>query len=540
MEPSRRHKALAQGGAGRFNARMKGFLSAAAMSLVLLAVHPARAKTQPSVEKAAAMSDSELADAMDKIGDDPGYCISAGFWAELEKRHPSSRTEAMSILFSATCDQQNDQPASAFKKFNTFEGLAPVELVRQVGADVDQHAMLTAVMINNFDGFVEHAGHVARRNSAEEYARLVTDMFDYGFDRASVDKRDEVALEFARSPVFGSLPYGIATRMAIDALRPALAEHDLDLARKMVPHVGHASDYRKVLVSRDFAEIWPDVESRVGPHMRTALEADIARSRQAMEANPDDMQKRVDLVAALHQAGHDKEAIEAASVVDHSPKAVAAFDEEQAWVLNYEVDALDSLGRVADGDRIFEQIAAYDPEKKGWVVNFVINRAGRLYAHGEYAKALPASQLAVNVAANHGSPYAKTDAAMLELCVSLKLAPATDVSALWEQIDAHHADAIASAVEAAQCMGKTKVAVAYMREGLADPAMRDQVIMMLEPDDAAFRPNPLSRRKNPRVLLSADPELVADYQRYARDLPEPYRPQALAPVAAPQNKSVSM
>lgn len=513
---------------------MKRFLSAVAMPLVLLAGHSVQAKAPPSTDKIAAMSDGELADAFDKARKGDGLaatCDAAPYIDELARRRQSNTLDGFAAFFDGSCALASDKPAEALHDFETAEGVTPVADLREMAPGLDALALYAALRSSDYDAFGEHAGHIARRNSPDEYASLDADMFRFGFNRMKREQTDAVVLSFARSAAFDHLPEEMAQIVEGWAVGAALRAGDVALARQMAPKSASPDSYLDFLIDREYAPIWPQVAQAAGPHLQTIIAQDVAKTTAELAANPADKAKRQAAARARLFASDYAGVVALAAAVDHSRGGLEKIVEDDAWLLNLEVKALDGLGRRADADRIFDDLTALPAGGRGWMVNFVINRADRLVGQGRWAEALPAAELAVKVAATQGSPYAKEVAAVDRYCAAIKADPSRDLSAWWQEIDANWKDNVGSAVQAAQCKGDRDAALRYLRGGLNDEDHRHSVLLLLQPRKADFYRDQGNMFEEPRKYLAEDAELKALFDKYGRDLPAELLPQPAAPAS---------
>lgn len=382
--------------------------------------------------------------------------------------------------------------------------------------------VLTAAALEKNTAAIErHMAHISQRNLPAEFSSAYVELWQFALRQLSQDAAGQVALGFVRAGNFAVLPEDLQRNFSSRAVRPALKAGDNKLAVELSTRFTNPYSMIGELIDRDYEAIWPELAEAAGPHMAKVLAAQVEESRQAADGAPGDREKLSDLVAALVMSGQFAEAIKAAAKVDHSPRAARSYVQHDAWAINYETGALDRLGRTKEADALFDRIATLAPGKeRGWVVNFAINRADRLLGMSRWAEALPAAELAVKVATDHGSAYAKEDAAATRFCAAYKLDPArSELAVWWTQVEAGWKDNVGGAVVAAQCKGDLATARRFLRDGLEDPNQRNTVLRLLQPVGFDLYRDAPGVFDQPGKLIEDDPELAALFEKYGRKLP---------------------
>lgn len=508
-------------------------LTATAIPLALFAIAPLWAKAPPSPEKLATMSDEDLGTAFAKANDRSNAtsaCDAAPYVSEIARRRHSGQMDGYAAFFNGLCALMQGRSAEALKDADTVELVTPVADLRDMSAGVDQMALYGAGQSKNWTSFAEHAGHVAHRDSAEEFEQLDPDLFRFGLQRMTRKDSDATVLAFVRADAFDHLDKDLRQTVAYRAIGAALRADDLALASRMFATVEEPESYLDMLIDREYEPLWPHIAKEAGPHLRAVIGHYAAKTDADRAANPGDAADRKTAARAKLLAGDYAGVVDLASGIDQSDKGLAKIGEDDAWLLNTEVMALDRLDRRAEADRIFDGMARLSPKGRGWLVNFVINRADRLVGVGRWAEALPAAELAVKVAETQGSPYAKEVAAADRYCAAIKADPARDLAVWWQEIDANWKENIGAAVQAAQCKGDPATAIRYLREGLRDEDNRHTVLLALQPRAADFYRDEGNMFEEPRKYLEQAPDLKALYEQYGRDLPD-----GLLPQTGPEN-----
>lgn len=508
-----------------FRAVMTGaVLAAIALSLVPLSP-PARAATP--ADKIAAMDDAALFDRFGKevvkLGK-PSACEAVPYTDEMARRRPTQRLLALAALVRSNCALFQNRYPDALREGEEAEGLGFGRNGDDLRVLVDFLALQAALLAGNGDAYAEHLGHVAARGNAAEFAGLKSRAVLYGLRTASIENQDRALLALARSPAFPSLAPEVRETVAAKALRPALAAGDTAVAEMLVGQLRYAETTLDMLVDRDYEIGWPLLARRVGLHAQTMLLQGVETATADLAKAPEDRPGLSRLVDALVDAGRFDEAIAAAQRIDHTDKGLRKAGEYDGWIINAEVKALDALGRTAEADALFDRLTALPWRERDWMVNFVINNAGRLVRHGAWDRAMLAAALATEVANEQGSPYARLSASALRLCAAHHAQPDQDQRLLREAVYAHWQDAVTAAVRAAQCLEDDTAARRFLKEGLADAKIRSDVLTLLQPEGTEIVPDPARTAPLARTLMDADADLRAAYDRAGRDLPEDLRP----------------
>lgn len=499
-------------------------LAATALPLVPLAT-PARAATP--AEKIAAMDDAALFDRFGKevvkLGK-PAVCEAVPYTDEMARRRPAQRLMAIAALLRSNCALFQDRYPDALREGEEAEGLGFGRDGDELRVLVDFLAMQAALRAGNGDAYAEHLGHVAARGNAAEFAGLQRPAIIVGLRTAAIGNQDRAVLALARSPAFPSLTPDMRGPVAAKALRPALAAGDTAVADMLVGELRFPKTALDMLVDRDYENGWPMLARRVGPHAQTILLQSVEAATADLAKAPEDHTVLSRLVDALVDAGRFDEAIAAAQRIDHTDKGLRKAGEYDGWIINAEVRALDALGRTAEADALFDRLTALPWRERGWMVNFVINRAERLVRHGAWDRAVLAAALATEVANAQGSPYARLSASAQRLCAMHHAQPDQDQRLLREAIYAHWRDSVDAAVQAAQCLGDDAAGRQFLKDGLADAKMRSYVLALLQPEGVDIVSDSASTAPHARELMDADADLRAAYDRAGRDLLEDLRP----------------
>lgn len=490
-----------------------------AMALSVGGIANADVTSNPAVK----LSDERLIDKMQSFADqfsDGNYkkvCAAVPYYEELARRNPTPKLRVIALWVSGICDQSEGRNRQALTQFGRAENVGNAGDMRSV---IDFQALAAAYRSKNWDAFADHAVHIALRNDPEEFADLDENLMRYGLLNAGAEATGRVAVAFAAMSSFDKVPSDLQEALAYQSVRPALAADDTELALRMALKTNYAPSYVKMLVNRQYEAIWPQLEQHAGPSMKSLTSGVADAAVTAANAEPENLEKLSAAVNLLNYARRFDEVVLLAQRVNHAPRAYAKITEYGGWVLNAEVEALDALGRHGEADVLFERLTKLSPDKRDWIVNFVINRADRLVTAGRWAEALPASELAVSVAAVHGTPYAREAAVGSRLCAAYRLDPARDLSTWWKEVDLNWEDNIGSAVNTALCLGKDAVAKRYLNEGAKNPKILPDVLLILQPPAVDFYMDTALAVKTPYDLRRKDSEIEALLNQHGRELPK--------------------
>ena len=215
-------------------------------------------------------------------------------------------------------------------------------------------------------------------------------------------------------------------------------------------------------------------------------------------------------------------------------KATAKLIEQDAWALNAKVIALDSLGRNAEAEAIFEAVAIipYDPDVNGWIVGLIINRGDRLVKLGQWHKALDAAELAEKIAEKSGNDFAMMLIRKTKVCALTGIGQGDKAKILLDTMFDKRKDAYGAAAEAMLCANDDKRAGTIVLEALADTDYSDTMASNLQrPEfELIYIPSILPSLYE---KLRNRPDVSAAFNKVERDIPDAY-----IPIAGVRRKSL--
>lgn len=292
-------------------------------------------------------------------------------------------------------------------------------------------------------------------------------------------------------------------------------------AKRLVSHIFDAAALAEVLTDRRFAEIWPEVESRIGSHMEVATGSSVISAENDFRDQPDSPKARQSLMHAYIMAGRLPDGDKVGAEFAKTPEAIAELDESGGWFVNEHAMLLYAMHRDAEADARYAALRAIDIQKSPWLISMVINRVEFLVRKGHYAKAGPLVDEAAALSEKYGSPYARQLVRRLRVCMAAGLKQPTEAS--LQDLVAHKADSRGVTAEGYLCVGKTDEAAQLTLAQIDDPEATTQIIGALQPPESVWDGDPSSWRAATHALLSR-PDVKDAFLKIGRILPETYWP----------------
>lgn len=336
---------------------------------------------------------------------------------------------------------------------------------------------------------------------------------------------DALALEWASTGKFAFLDTELHEAVAVAALRAAAKAGRGDMVDSLLVSITDPSSYIDLLSQRIYAPFWPQIEARAGRNLAAVGEENVRVARARLTNAPEDRDRFSAAATALHYNGQFEDAIALAQRWRERKAKGFGIEEGDAWALNIEAYAYDSLGQTKKADAVFDELARYDPDEHFWVVNFVINRASRLTGQGRWREGLKASELARRVAEMHGSTYAKLIIARDRACAFERLGRAKDAAPELAFLRENWKDGVGLTVQGLMCHGLGDEAAALLLGALRDEDERDEALGAFQTDEIDLFYTATLLPEAPD-LLAGHPELAAELARHVRAMPEDFIPQA--------------
>lgn len=344
-------------------------------------------------------------------------------------------------------------------------------------------------------------------------------------DAGRLDDLDALALEWATTGKFAFLDTELHEGIAMAALRAAAKAGRADVVEGLLVSITGPSSYIDLLTFRTYEPFWPQIEARAGRNLAAVGEENVRVARARLTNAPEDRDRFSAAAYALHYNGQFEDAIALAQRWRERKAKGVGIEEGDAWALNIEAYAYDSLGQFRKADAVFDELAKYDPAEHDWVVNFVINRASRLTGQGRWREGLKATELARRVAEMQGSTYAKLIIARDRACAFERLGRAKEAAPELAFLRENWKNGVGLTVQGLMCHGLADEAAALLLGALRDEDERNEALAAFQTDELDLFYTATLLPEAPD-LLPDHPELAAELARHVRPMPEAFIPQA--------------
>lgn len=474
------------------------------------------------------LSDDKLLARYEKAAaaEDPEYCKTLRpMLGEMQKRAKfASKIAPVRLLNQYQCAIEENRFKDAFT--------LAAQLEAQTGiAQDDEVAFALALFAEEYPAAASRLIKLAGSTDGSAVGRVEMPYF-WELSRQLVrNKHDEMRLRLFRamadSPHLGRLSPNARSGVAQVTINLDAENGSFTRAKTLANELQGPYPFLELLANRKAEPIWPLLEELAGPNLQIVAEADVVAKAAAYNADRSNREAFQYYAHALHFAGKFEDAIALVQTVDHSPNGLLKATEDDLWALNIEAYALDSLGRKAEAETVFDAMATlpFEGERRSWLVNFVINRASRLVGLGQWEKGLEATMLAHEVTEQSGSPFAKMLVRKSRICALVNLGRTAEAAPLLVEAHEQREDAFASAAEAHLCAGQDDKAAAIVLEALNDPNHKFSMIDELQSDDfEIFYVRATLPSLRDRVKQRA--EISAAFDAVARDLPDRLTPGA--------------
>jgi tetratricopeptide (TPR) repeat protein len=469
-----------------------------------------------------AMSNAELyalfTKDKDRWSDEP-CTFGAPVLAALESRSAKPvSTRRLRLVAEAFCADEEKRYADGLKLTAEITALTPDEPANGLALYFAQRLKDLDAIIAALRGLNDKGLEQLDRNNYWNAFRMAR--------RAGrLDDLDAVVFDWASAGKFAFLDTELHEGLAMAALRAAAKTGRADLVDGLLLSITSPVNYIDLLTYRSYEPFWPQIEARAGAHLAVIGAENVTTTRARLTNAPEDRDRFSDAAHALHYNGQFEEAITLAQRWRERKARGAGIEEGDAWALNIEAYAYDSLGQFKKADAVFDELAQLDPEKYNWVVNFVINRAARLTGQGRWREGLKATDLARRVAEQHGSTYAKLIIARDRACAFERLGRANDAASELAYLRENWKDGVEMTARGLMCHGLRDEAAALLLEGLRGEDTRDGTLGAFQTDelDLFYTATTLPEATD---LLAEYPDLAAELGKYVRPMPEAYIPQA--------------
>lgn len=338
------------------------------------------------------------------------------------------------------------------------------------------------------------------------------------------EERVRLCGALAASPHFPALTRRIRSLTAITLLRSSAVPLDPAAAR-LLDEVAEFPPFLEFLALRRYEPLWPAIEARVGPRLEGVARDLMALRSSEWRARRRDHRRQLQLALIQYQSGDFAGVVELARTIDHRARGIARLDEDEAWILNVEANALDALGRTTEAGRVMELIGT--PPRRpdnAWAISFRINRTERLLALGEWAAALAASQAAIDaVELGDASAYGRAEAYSRHACALIAMGRGADAAPYLVALDRGWSSHPVAAADAALCAGATDRAARIVIAALQDVDRQAGVVLRLQAPEFWLSPGP-GAFPTLGPALRTRPDVAAAFAAVAREIPAAFTP----------------
>ena len=338
------------------------------------------------------------------------------------------------------------------------------------------------------------------------------------------------------SHLFGELDSDLQSSTASNLLESKASAGLLSVNDSDILHISTSPQkYQRMLATRIYSALWPQIAERSGDAMGNIIKLDIEKKRTYFEADSSKTEKRSDLMNALHNAGEFKEIIALGDKYLNSGTNFEELDEDDGWAINILVKALDDDGQSEIAEKLFDRLTDLPVEDRGWLVNFIINRAARYFDQNAYQKAYDAALEAEPVAQKWGNEYARYLVAAYKACSAYQLGMNDLAIESYQDIADKRDDALVFAIGIAVCFDRNDDAAAWTIEAIRSNKWRENMIIALQPRHFSWDISQ-SNLPDSSFLIEDYPAVRAEFEKYARILPEQFAtPNGKAWVALSNN-----
>jgi len=371
-------------------------------------------------------------------------------------------------------------------------------------------------------------GHIDALEAGAEFeleSQNIWDLYRELYKAGRQEQRLQLLRDLAVEPRFAKLRDDDREAVLSSLFAAEVENGNIAAATRLIDTVGDPYTMLAALGDRRYAPLWPQLEAKAGSNLNLILNAEVDKELASWKAAPENLRQLQQVAHAYLQAGRFEDVVTLVSAHRPTPGKMAEIEEDMGWALNVEAYALDALGRVAEADAVFDELAAIpvDPKKNDWLVSFVINRGSRLVARGEFAKGLVAVEQAAAIAEISGSDYARMLVRHDRICALSGLDRMNEVMPLLGAVEENMRDAAHIAAAALLCAKSEDKAAAVAIAGLSDPDQRGQMVEALQkPEFELFYTRSVLPSLSERIRPRKDVD--AAFKAVARDIPERFIP----------------
>ena len=470
----------------------------------------------------AALSDSELlVFARDRkwLFEGPSCARSFPLFQELSRRYPEMEFfDRSSLYFEILCADEQKEYGRAQEGLDQLEARYPSPNWQGLGLYLNRRNDAPEKLLDRLAGL---DGDFLEQMSPEGFWPIVRFLNGHKM----VSQFEDLALVWLDDGRFARLDSDIQQGVASYALKAAVRATRADVTDELLSYIRSPQIYVSMLASREFGPIWPQIEARVGPNL-SIVSRDYAQWASArLENHREDRDRFSTAARAYYFAGDFSQAIELAQDWQARDARGIAIEEGDGWALNIEAYAYDALGKRAQADAVFDNLAELDPEDHPWVVSFVINRASRLVGQKRWEQGLAANALAQGVADVHGNTFANMILAHNRVCAFNALGRGDETGDDIAFLLTNSSDGYELAAAALMCLKRRQEAADLLIEGLQDQGRQEHLIEELQGErfELFYTPSSLPQISE---LLAEFPLLAQEFDKFARPIPSAFVPVA--------------
>jgi hypothetical protein len=343
-------------------------------------------------------------------------------------------------------------------------------------------------------------------------------------------RRDRTALALAEAGWEPTDHPDIAESLAADGVGALLDRNDIDTARPLLARVQRPGALWDMAIERRYAQLWPDIEARLGPEGGVAADR-YARAVLAVYADtPTDDRAVRDAVRAFLALGRLDDVVATAAPIT----VASGMSEDRVEIVLGASQALAASGNMPAAVARLQPFATLDLAHAPQAAMALVALAETLDQAGRYDEELTVARSALGAKSDYFSPFGLAWLRRSETCALSALHRDADAKVAGDALKAVTADNDAAAIEGLLCAGRDDEAAAIAIAALGSTEGTDRVADQFQPDQAIYASPPSRLRALwGRLLTRAD--VKAAFDKSARILPKPLWPATtprVVPLAA--------
>lgn len=323
---------------------------------------------------------------------------------------------------------------------------------------------------------------------------------------------------------FGKDNPSFFSSLAIEAMEAQMAQNKQGDAIELLPQIFDTEVGLRLLIDRRFEPIWPTIEQWAGNDLTLQRDARVNLTRANFNLHGS-LENRRFLSDALWQAGQRREAIALLAEVINTP---ALWDEDRYFISFITVRyarMLAQLGRVAEGIEVATRVNRANPiEKYPYAANLMPNLASFLIAQGYSQQALDLIAREIPTEGGVEEPAAMGFYTALRYCALRRLGKKKEAEEQSALLDVRFSTNNAAIGIRNGCSVDRSSARTFWIARFTNQTGRSEHLL------AFYR---LRRRTtsidstfhlDPSEMMVNDPEVLASFAKFGRDLPASYLP----------------